>query len=161
MLAGLLVTALLLQQPAPAPSAADDDYVRDAFIRRLDYVIFHQPIDDENVERVARLLQPGDILDLQSQGGTVRASLRFGELVMDRVIRVRVTGLMEVSSTKATFWRETGVGSADSASNESAPLRPSATSDAPTKRGSENATPTPASLRAPPPTWASFWTWEP
>ncbi|WP_420470333.1 hypothetical protein [Brevundimonas sp. FT23042] len=102
MLAGLLVTALLLQQPAPAPSAADDDYVRDAFIRRLDYVIFHQPIDDENVERVARLLQPGDILDLQSQGGTVRASLRFGELVMDRVIRVRVTG--ECASGCSLVW---------------------------------------------------------
>ncbi len=95
------IAALAVQQP-PVQTPPDDSFIRDATIRRVDYVMFHQAIDEANVDRVARLLQPGDILDLQSPGGDVRASLRFARLVRSRGARVRVTG--ECSSGCALVW---------------------------------------------------------
>lgn len=102
MIAPLLFAAALSVQQSPGGSAPDDSYIRDATIRQVDYVMFHQEIDEENVDRVARLLKPGVILDLQSPGGDFRASLRFARLVRSERARVRVTG--ECASGCAIVW---------------------------------------------------------
>lgn len=103
MITELIAAAALMQATAsPAAPLPDDDWLRDATIRRMDFVLFHQTIDEENVDRVARLLGPEDILDLQSEGGEMRAGLRFAELVRERRVRVRVTG--ECLSGCALVW---------------------------------------------------------
>lgn len=94
------ITSLNWGVPTPE---SQDAFIRDATIRPVDYVMFHQEIDDENVDRVARLLQrPGTILDMQSLGGDFRASLRFAEVVRSSGARVRVTG--ECASGCALVW---------------------------------------------------------
>ncbi len=98
----LFAAALMLQQPPVAQTFPDDSFLRDATIRPVEYVMFHQWIDEENVDRVARLLKPGTILDLQSQGGEMRASLRFAELVRSQGIRVKTSG--ECASGCSLVW---------------------------------------------------------
>lgn len=103
MMIDLLFAAALALQQAPAVQALpNDDFIRDAAIRPVDYVMFHQEIDEENVDRVARLLKPGAILDLQSPGGDMRASLRMARLVRSQRVRVRTTG--ECASGCALVW---------------------------------------------------------
>lgn len=98
----LLFAAALSIQQTPGAGMPDDSFIRDATIRQVDYVMFHQEIDEENVDRVARLLKPGVILDLQSPGGDFRASLRFARLVRSERARLRVTG--ECASGCAIVW---------------------------------------------------------
>lgn len=102
MLDLFLAAALLVQQSPVGLAPADDSFIRDATIRPVDYVMFHQEIDDENVDRVARLLKPGVILDLQSIGGDMRASLRMARLVRSQGVRVRISG--ECASGCAVVW---------------------------------------------------------
>lgn len=106
MITSLLAAAVLTLQTPPAPQAAPEMSLRDITIRPIDYVIFHQVIDDDSVDRVAPLLKPGVILDMQSMGGDFRASLRFARLVRAERARVRVSG--ECSSGCAVVWATAG-----------------------------------------------------
>lgn len=89
-----LATALQVSPP--------DDRLLDLTVRRWDFVLFHQDIHERSVSRLETLLQPHDIVDVQSPGGDFRASVRMARLIRERHGRVRVTA--ECSSGCAIAW---------------------------------------------------------
>ena len=95
MLLEFLLAAALSQTPA-------QDSIRDFTIRRMDFVLFHQEIDPENVSRLSHILGEGEILDVQSPGGDIWATIDMARLVRERRARVRTTA--ECSSGCAIVW---------------------------------------------------------
>ncbi|RYG25694.1 hypothetical protein EON82_06105 [bacterium] len=82
--------------------SSPDDQLLDLTVRRWEFVLFHQEINDRSVSRLETLLQGQDIVDVQSPGGDFRASVRMARLLRERYGRVRVTA--ECSSGCAIAW---------------------------------------------------------
>lgn len=75
----------------------------EATVRRMDFVLFHQGINDASVTRLETLLTEREqILDLQSQGGSPDAAARMAAKVRSHQARARVTG--ECRSECAVVW---------------------------------------------------------
>lgn len=81
----LSFVSLLVQEPIPQSD-------RNIFIQRYERVRFYYEIDEDSVDRLERILGPGDIIDLGGPGGDLKQSVRMADLVRDRRGRVRAWG---------------------------------------------------------------------
>ena len=97
-----MLNLLLLLMTSQEPGQDINAYILDMTIRRYEVVMFHQDIEPGSVDRLEVLLKDQDILDLQSAGGDVAASIRMSDLVRDRRARLTITG--ECASGCALVW---------------------------------------------------------
>lgn len=75
---------------------------RDILVRREERVIFFLPIDGDSVSRLERVLGDGQILDMQSPGGSFLETVRMARLVRQR--QARATTLGECHSGCGIVW---------------------------------------------------------